>query len=337
MRAAVYLRINADQEGRELDIEPQGPDGGEPTSALVPIVGAVNTFRRLANDLAPELKGLVADAAPVIEPMAEGVAGFVRNAMPGLRELVRDSAPVATELSRSLPRLGQAVGAFLGSLSPGAAGAAVFVTDVIRLASTQAAFWGGVIRRLSQKYLGVRELVSDTGQAFAALPQRARRLVLDLFDRSTAAVGAGVGSALRSRGVGSLPSLVGSTLDAANSTTSTLVDAATEVLARLPARLGRTAAESAAESAADFALATMERATGNLLTGVKQGLAGTTTDAVRPWIPTDRDMTNHSGGVTVNGLNINLYGVWDPTDSAAIDRVVNGIHEALNRYRQEYA
>jgi hypothetical protein len=70
-----------------------------------------------------------------------------------------------------------------------------------------------------------------------------------------------------------------------------------------------------------------------------------TAGEVVPWVGPDVVATNAipvgaaaaPAGITVNGLNINLYGMWDLTDSAAFDRVAAGIYEALNRYREEYA
>ncbi|HEV7896838.1 MAG TPA: recombinase family protein [Planosporangium sp.] len=356
------------------------PGVGSAVSPLVPIVGAVNTFRRLASDLAPDLKGLFADAAPAIEPLAEGVAGFVRNAMPGVRGLVRQSTPYMAHLSRSLPPLGHAVGAFLSTVSPGAPGASAFVTDVIDLAAGQSLFWGEVIRRLSQTYLTVRGFVGDVGEAFAALPERTRRVVLNLFDRATTAIGVGIGAALRSHTSGFLPEMLrerlAATLDAANSAASALVVASVDVLANLPALLGKTAGDlgdsvrgagarlrdegrdivvggvggvlGSTASAADFAAATGDRAVANILAGMKSGLSTGPTDEVVPWMPTDT-VTADAGpapvgamaaapqGITVNGLNINVYGMWDPTDSAAVDRVVAGIYQALSPYRREYA
>ncbi|GII21900.1 hypothetical protein Pme01_14970 [Planosporangium mesophilum] len=130
-------------------------------SALVPIVAAVNTLRRLA----PDLRGLLADAAPAAEPLAEGVAGFVRNATPGLRDLVRQSAPYVGRLSRSLPPLGHAVGTLLSSVAPTAPRATTVVADVIDLAAGQALFCAAMVRRLSRSYVTARASVTGAGVA----------------------------------------------------------------------------------------------------------------------------------------------------------------------------
>jgi hypothetical protein len=128
-------------------------------SPLVPIVAAVNTLRRLA----PDLRGLLADAAPAVEPLAEGVAGFVRNATPGLRDLVRQSTPYVGGLSRSLPPLGHAMGTLLSSVAPAAPRATAVVTDVIDLAAGQALFCAAVVRRLSRSYVSARISVTEAG------------------------------------------------------------------------------------------------------------------------------------------------------------------------------
>ncbi|MGC9670431.1 recombinase family protein [Planosporangium sp. 12N6] len=151
------------------------PAGAEPPvriggARLSPVVGALDTFRRLASDLGPDLRGLVADAAPAVEPLAEGVAGFVRNAMPGVRALVRHSAPAAAGLSRSLPPLGRTVGTFLGAAAPGVPGASALVADTARLAAGQALVWGDVVRRLSQAYLTAREFAGDLTRSRAGDP-----------------------------------------------------------------------------------------------------------------------------------------------------------------------
>jgi hypothetical protein len=365
-RFAYVVSASSYAEGR------YDPPGASP---LLPVVSALDTFRRLAGELAPDLKGLVSDAAPVVEPLAEGLAGFVRNALPGLRGLVRESTPFVTELSRSLPPLGHALGRFLGSVSPGAPGASAFVGDVVALASGQALFWGEVVRRMSQAYLAARGLVADLDEAFAALPERTRDLVMNLFDQATTGIGIGIGSALRSHGWTSLPDLVrqrlNSTLDAGNTAASALVGAATDMFASLPGRLGRTAGYlggsawvaasrlrdevgdivdgvvSGTGSAASLAVTIADRAVSNIVAGVKTGLAAGGTDDVAAWTPIDKtathairasvDVVATPGGITVNGLNVNLYGVWDPTDSDAVDRVVAGIYEALNRRRWGYA
>jgi hypothetical protein len=352
------------------------PDNAWPgASPLLPIIGALDTFRRLASDLAPDLRGLLADAAPAVEPLAAGVAGLVRNAMPGLRDLVRESTPFVTELSRALPPLGNALGGFLTRVSPGTAGASALVNDVISLATRQAVFWADVIRRLSQAYLTVRttlpELPGDLGAAIAALPERTRHLVVSVFDRATTAVGIGIGQALRSIAeppgrtwwdTGSLPDLVRARLtsmvDAANSAASALVGSATDILTNLPERLGSTARDIAnsviggTESTARLTVAVVERAIRNLLLGVQRGLelpspsaTAALDHAVTDHAVTDHAVTDHAVtdapaaplGITVDGLNINLYGMGELTDSATFDRVAAGIYAALNRHRQEYA
>ncbi|MCW2640331.1 MAG: Resolvase domain protein [Dactylosporangium sp.] len=360
---------------------PNTRDDPPSASPLLPIVSVLDTFRRLAGDLAPDLKGLVADAAPVIEPLAEGVAGFVRNAMPGLRGMVRESAPFVSELSRSLPPLGHALGRFFSSVSPGAPGASAFASDVITLASGQAVFWGDVVRRMSQAYLTVRGLVGDLDEAFAALPQRTRRLVVSLFDQATTAIGIGIGTALRSGAelpdhtrstLGYLRERLASTVDGANAAASAVVDATADVLVNLPGRVARTAGDLAGSvrtaatwvsdegqpiarrlvsdagfATAGIAAAAVDRAVHNILVGMKSGLQpARTADEVVPWIRSDGVVATNAipveaaaapAGITVNGLNINLYGMWDLSDSATFDRVAAGVYEALNRYRQEYA
>jgi hypothetical protein len=321
----------------------------------------------------------------VIEPLAEGVAGFVRNAMPGLRGMVRESAPFVGELSRSLPPLGHALGTFLGRAAPGVPGASAFATDVVNVAAGQAALWGEVIQRLSRAYLTVRTTVTDvTGdvdEALAALPERTRTLVLSLFDQVTTAVGVGIGAALRScvdlpaqarAVVDSVRRRLTSTVDAADSAVSAMVDAAAEALVNLPARVARTTSEvgdalrgagtrvwdearnvvggvvsGTGPATAGLSAAVVERATRNILLGVRCGLDPARTAAeVTPWIGPDAVVAEAiaaplggtaPAGIAVDGLNVNLYGTWDLTDSATFDRVAAGIHEALNRYRQEYA
>ncbi|NJC70963.1 recombinase family protein [Planosporangium thailandense] len=331
------------------------PAAAEAGSALAPIVGAAGTFRRLAGELAPELRGLLADAGPAIEPFAEGVAGFVRNAMPGVRALVRQSAPAVTELSRALPAWGHATGAFLGGVAPGAPGTAALVTDVVGLATTHARFWGDVVGRLADRYLALRGLADDAGAAFAALPERARIVVVGAFDQTTTAVGVGIGAALRSHASGALPGVVrqglAGTANAANSAASALVGAAMGVAAGVPVRLGRAVGglggpvryagarlraegrelaggvAGGAESAAGFTLAAVERATGNILAGVRSGLAP----------PAAVGAVALPGGIAVNDLRINLYAPGELSDPATVDRVAAGVHEALNRFRREYA
>jgi hypothetical protein len=277
--------------------------------------------------------------------------------------------------------LGHALGTFLGSVSPAAPGASAFAGDVIALASGQAVLFGDVVRRISQAYLATRGLVGDLDGAFAALPERTRRLVVTLFDEATTAIGVSMGTAMRSGAelpdhtrstIGYVRERLAGTLDAANSTVSVMVDATADVLTSLPAHgvraasdlagsvrsagtwlseEGRTTAEGAVSGAATtagLAVGAVERAVHNILVGMKSGLypAGTTGEVVA-WtgpeavvadaLPIPVGAAAAPGGITVNGLNVNLYGRWDLTDSADFDRVAAGIYEALNRYRQEYA
>jgi hypothetical protein len=70
-------------------------------------------------------------------------------------------------------------------------------------------------------------------------------------------------------------------------------------------------------------------------------VAGDVLPSIRTGLPAagpipDRILASAApGGIPADGLHVDLYGVWDLTDSDTFDRVAAGVHEALNRYRRD--
>jgi hypothetical protein len=388
----------------------RGTGSGWPgsTPLLLPVVGALDTFRGLVNDLAPDVRGMFTDVAPAIEPLAEGVAGLVRNAAPGVRDLVRESAPLLAEVGAVLPPLGSGLSRLLTGASRGAPGAAALVKDLIGALSHQAAFWGTVIQCASRAYLAARQAVTGAGQALSgagraasgigqavadvrmAAADRIGRRFGYLFDEATTAIGVGIGAVLKPffgehddrRPTASTVDPGPSLFHEVRGLLTDLAGAASEAVAGLAnpilgagARLWYAGIEAGArlrdagvgvlqslDPGAQEALIIMRRAIGNVVAGALGALrippagpaAGWARLAARPvgaevpkldrglagLLPQLTAPTGEVGtaagpppGVTVNGLNVNFYGLGDFTDPAVLERVAAGVSDVLSRAR----
>jgi hypothetical protein len=337
--------------------ERAGGQGAGPR--LPPIIGALDILHALINDVAPELKGMFADAAPALEPLAEGVAGLVRKAMPGFRELIREATPLLTELGRSLPPLGDGLSRFLSSAAKATPGASAFASDVIALTSGQAELLGAVIRRSAQTYLVVRTFVVSirgrlpdvggrTGGALDVLPDQADFLVVTVFDQVTRAIGVGIGSAVKLiiELPGDIESTVMSVPDKARSTLAVPLHLADEAISVITGSVrgtvsllwksGRQLVNRQIGDVGSAAVTALERAVENIMAGAREALV--IPAPTHAWIsPPPAAGVTAPPAIALNGLNINLYGVWDLSDPATFDRVAAGLFEALNRYRQGYS
>lgn len=97
------------------------------------IAGGLATIHAEVRRLGPDLAEMFDAAAPHVDNLADGVAGFARNAMPGLKHAVSESGVVVDELAGKMPQLGTAVGGAFRDIGDGAEGGAMAVGTAANL------------------------------------------------------------------------------------------------------------------------------------------------------------------------------------------------------------
>lgn len=90
----------------------------------VPLINSAVHFRDRWASISPEIRELLAEASRGVEPLAEGLAGFVEEALPGLQGGMEGAMVVVDAFAAELPDLGRTVGDFFDILADGSDGAA---------------------------------------------------------------------------------------------------------------------------------------------------------------------------------------------------------------------
>lgn len=117
--------------------------------------GARETF----DQIAPALGQMFAQAAPMVEQLADGVRGFVVGLMPGFQAVIGAAGPVVETLSSHLGDLGDGLSGFLQGLATGAPGASAALDGLFTIL-------GGLLPVIGQL---VGTLSNALGPVFAAL------------------------------------------------------------------------------------------------------------------------------------------------------------------------
>jgi hypothetical protein len=104
------------------------------SSVLVePLVQAAGTVVQAFSDVMPDLRTDFGILAPVVEQLAQGVAGLVRNIQPGLTSGLEVGAQILGDIAHWLPQLGDDLSFFFDALAAGGPGLREAFSDVLTL------------------------------------------------------------------------------------------------------------------------------------------------------------------------------------------------------------
>lgn len=104
------------------------------------------------------IRKIFTDLATTVEPLGEGVSGFVRALTPGLSTAVKASLPLATQFSHEFERFGGATGRFLEEMADSAPGARIALHDLFTVVDEGLEQLGQGIHFLSETYEWSRKL-----------------------------------------------------------------------------------------------------------------------------------------------------------------------------------
>jgi hypothetical protein len=71
-----------------------------------PVIAAIGKIRDTVTSLGGDFSRIFADAARYVEPLTDGVIGFVRNLLPGVEAAIGSAGPIIDELASWGPKLG---------------------------------------------------------------------------------------------------------------------------------------------------------------------------------------------------------------------------------------
>jgi hypothetical protein len=132
---------------------------GVATPLIDPLVKAMETIRFAVVEWGPQFKEMFSLIAPAIQPLTEGLIGFVSNVLPGVVELIREATPFLIRLAGELPKLGEYIGAFFRIIDGGGPEASLFFSDLITVVGLLILAVGVVIRVFTELYPVFRTLV----------------------------------------------------------------------------------------------------------------------------------------------------------------------------------
>jgi hypothetical protein len=146
------VQAAADATGKDL-----GMRLSQATKAFVPAtIGGLQTIRDEITSMEGDLRAVFDKGAIYVAPLARALTGLVREALPGLANGLEEAAPVIAALEEGAQQVGQAIGAAMDSIGDGAAGAALFVSDLIAVTSSSLRMIGSAVGILSQGYAVLR-------------------------------------------------------------------------------------------------------------------------------------------------------------------------------------
>lgn len=126
---------------------------------IQPFVDAMETVKWAVIEWGPQLHGMFQLLAPAIQPLTEGLIGFVSNVLPGMTELIRESTPFLIRLAGDLPKLGEYIGVFFRIIDGGGPEASLFFSDLINFVGLLITGLGIFIRVATELYPVFRTIV----------------------------------------------------------------------------------------------------------------------------------------------------------------------------------
>lgn len=116
-------------------------------------IDALRDGRKAIRSWLPELDRIGDEAADLVDPLVDGLLGFVDNALPGLRKLIEEADPFFEMLSRELPELGTDVGELFGTMAEHSEEGAEAMGLILDLLGAQLDLWKN-ITAVSGVYFG---------------------------------------------------------------------------------------------------------------------------------------------------------------------------------------
>lgn len=134
-----------------------------------PVTESLHSLSRTAQDVAPELSGAFADAAPSVGSLTRGISGLVKSALPGFRSGVRASGQVLDEVGASLPGLGADFGYFFERIGGQGDDAATAIGDAFHITGEGIKDAADAIATLTDWYGKYSDTVSHLAPAVGGL------------------------------------------------------------------------------------------------------------------------------------------------------------------------
>jgi hypothetical protein len=162
-----------------------------------PFVKAINFIGKQFLKWEPTLKKIFDAAGPLVQPLTEGVTGFIANMLPGILDAVKNAQPAFEAFKTGFPAVGAALGEFFRIITENKDDIKLFTSDALTALAWVILAFGhataflttvyGWIRRTSDSIIGALKSITKTlGEWWNAT----KEWVKNLFD--------GVGQAIMS-------------------------------------------------------------------------------------------------------------------------------------------
>jgi len=119
---------------------------------IAPMLKSLSILQTAGTNTARSLAGPFASLAPLLTPLANGLAGLVSNAMPGLTKAFEAAKPVLRVVADELPHIGEALSSFFSATSEGGDGAAIAMAQILNVVQDVIVFVGNLLGDLGQAY-----------------------------------------------------------------------------------------------------------------------------------------------------------------------------------------
>jgi hypothetical protein len=135
-----------------------------------PLLASLGPLERAGNALTHELGEGFRELAPTIQPLANGIEGFVRALGPGLSKAFKAAEPAMRALGRELPELGAALGDALADIADSSDGAIMGLITLLKLVEGAIRFGGAFVATLADIYEGLVKAAGAVAEFTAQLP-----------------------------------------------------------------------------------------------------------------------------------------------------------------------
>ena len=122
-------------------------------------IRALDTVRAEVQRMYPEFRRLFDSAVPFVQPLTEGLLGFIRNMLPGLTTAMRNLKPVIDQIVAWMPKLGTTVGKFFADISTHAPAMAHAFGMFLGLLNTSIRIIGLILQGMAFVYNQIKEII----------------------------------------------------------------------------------------------------------------------------------------------------------------------------------
>lgn len=121
-----------------------------------PFIKALGFIESEFKKLEGPLHDLFAAAAPLVQPLAEGLMGALKNALPGITQALINAKPVFDTLAETMPIIGMAFGQFFADISKNGPELQLFLSDAMLMVAGLILYLGEFIGWLAKAYAKMR-------------------------------------------------------------------------------------------------------------------------------------------------------------------------------------